>query len=71
MYRTHWCALSTTYSLVKCLLLSREQWQTIKKKKKKKKENAKRQTLAFFIYIQTPSKSNLIITYVILFNKAN
>ena len=27
VHGTHWCALSTAYSLVKCLSLSREQWQ--------------------------------------------
>ena len=27
VYETHWCALFTAYSLVKCLSLSREQWQ--------------------------------------------
>ena len=27
VHGTHWCALPIAYSLVKCLSLSREQWQ--------------------------------------------
>ena len=58
MHRTHWCAQSTAYSLVKCLSLSLEQWQTTSSRASqlKKKKNAKRHTRAFFIRIQMPSK---------------
>ena len=54
----HWCALSTAYSLVKCLSLSCEQWQTTSSRASqlKKKKNAKCHTRAFFIRIQMPSK---------------